>query len=75
LEKAKNALNKANISYDTSESSLNKRISDIEIGLSNLKIDENNSRSSLELEKIDNSIKKLALDYDNLKIANSQSIK
>ncbi|MBT3728642.1 hypothetical protein HOF65_07955 [bacterium] len=75
MEKAKNALNKANISYDTSESSLNKRISDIEIGLSNLKIDENNSRSSLELEKIDNSIKKLALDYDNLKIANSQSIK
>jgi hypothetical protein len=54
---------------------LNKKISDIEIGLSNLKIDENNSRSSLELEKIDNSIKKLALDYDNLKIANSQSIK
>jgi len=75
LERAKNTLNKANISYDTSESSLNKKISDIEIGLSNLKIDENNSRSSLELEKIDNSIKKLALDYDNLKIANSQSIK
>ena len=74
LERAKNTLNKANINYDTSESSLNKRISDIEIGLSNLKVDESNSKSSLELEKIDNSIKKIALDYDNLKIANYQSI-
>ena len=74
LERAQNALDKAQINYESTENQLNKNISDIKINLDNLKIDEDNSKSSLELEKIDNSIKKLALDFDNLKISNSQSV-
>ena len=74
LERALNWLNKAKINYESTENTLNKQISDLKINLSNLKIDENDSKSSLELEKIRNSIKKLALDYDNLKIANSWTI-
>lgn len=74
LERAQNALDKANINYESTENQLNKGISDLKINLDNLKFDETNSKSSLELEKIDNSIKKLALDYENLKIQNVQVI-
>jgi hypothetical protein len=42
--------------------------------LDNLKIDEANSKSSLELEKLENTINKLALDYENLKISNLSTI-
>lgn len=74
LERAQNSLDKARINYETTDNQLNKNISDLEINLSNLKIDETSSKSSLELEKIENSIKKLALDYENLKISNIQVI-
>jgi hypothetical protein len=39
-----------------------------------LKFDEINSKSYLELEKIENNIKKIAIDYDNLKISNIQTV-
>jgi hypothetical protein len=67
-------LNKAKLNYENTQNQLNKQISDIKINLDNLKLDETNSKSSLELEKIDNSIKKIAIDYDNLKISNLQTI-
>jgi len=74
LERAQNGLDKASINYESTENKLNKWISDLNINLGNLKIDEYNSKSSLELEKIDNSIKKMTIDYENLKIANIQTI-
>lgn len=74
LQRAKNNLEKSKINYENTENQLNKQISDLKINLDNLKIDENNSKSSLELEKLENNIKKLALDYDNLKIWNLASI-
>ena len=74
VQRAKNALDKAQINYEKTQSSLDKNISDIEINLKNLKIDEQNSTSSLELEKIENSIKKLVLDYENLKVSNISTI-
>jgi len=74
LEKAKNALEKTEISYESTKSSLDKQIADIKINLENLKIDADSSKSSLELEKIENSLLKLAIDYDNLKISNEQTI-
>lgn len=74
LERAKNILDKLQINYETTENSLNKKISDIKIGLKNLKFDNYWTRSSLELDKINNSIKKIAIDYENLKIANLQTI-
>ena len=75
LEKAKNALSKTEISYESTKSSLDKQIADIKINLENLKIDADSSKSSFELEKIENSLLKLAIDYDNLKISNEQTIK
>lgn len=74
LERAENSLEKARLNYESTESQLDKNIADIKINLANLKIDESNSKSSLEVDKIDNSIKKLALDFDNLKIWNEQSV-
>ena len=75
LEKAKNALSKTEIRYESTKSSLDKQIADIKINLENLKIDADSSKSSFELEKIENSLFKLAIDYDNLKISNEQTIK
>jgi len=74
LEMAQNALGKVKINYETTENQLNKAVSDLKINLSNLKIDEYNSSSSLELEKIDNTAKKMTIDYENLKISNIQTI-
>lgn len=74
LKRAKNSLEKAELNYETTKNQLDKQISDLKINLEDLKLDELNSKSSLELEKIDNSIKKIAIDYDNLKISNLQTI-
>ena len=74
LERAQNSLDKALINYESTENMLNKQISDIKINLDNLKIDQVDSKSSLELSKLENSINKLTLDYDNLKISNVETI-
>jgi hypothetical protein len=68
LESAENNLEKAKLNYDSTEVKLNKAIEDIKRDISNSEIDNDLSTSSLELVKIENTIKKLALDYDNLKI-------
>jgi multidrug resistance efflux pump len=74
LASAKNNLEKAKLSYESTEVSLNKAIADIKRDLNNSEIDNLWSNSSLELEKIENSIKKIWLDFDNLKIANQEQI-
>ena len=74
LERARNNLERAKINYETTENGLNKSISDISINVKNLKIDENNSSSFLELEKINNTITKLDIDFDNLQVLNVQTI-
>ena len=74
LASAKNNLEKAKLNYESTEVSLNKAIADIKRDLNNSEIDNLWSTSSLELEKIENSVKKLALDYDNLKISNQEQI-
>jgi len=74
LESAENNLEKAKLNYDSTEVKLNKAIEDIKRDISNSEIDNDLSTSSLELVKIENTIKKLALDYDNLKIWNLEQI-
>lgn len=75
LEIAKNNLEKAKLNYQTTEVKLEKIISDIKRELDNSIIDNKNSSSSLELAKIENTIKKIVIDYDNLKISNEETIK
>lgn len=74
LESAKNNLEKAKLSYESTEVKLDKAIIDITRDIWNSEIDNVWSSSSLELQKIENTIKKLALDYDNLKIGNQEQI-
>jgi hypothetical protein len=74
LESAKNNLEKAKLSYESTEVKLDKAIIDITRDIWNSEIDNVWSSSSLELQKIENTIKKLALDYDNLKIGNLEQI-
>lgn len=74
LETAKNNLEKAKLNYESTEVSLNKAISDIERNLSNLELTSSNSQSKLDLEKINNSISRLEIEYDNLLVSNNQTI-
>lgn len=74
LDIAENNLEKAKLNYKTTKSKLDKAVSDIEINLENLQIDEFSSQSALELEKLENSIKKLNLDYEKLKVSNQSTI-
>lgn len=74
LETAKNNLEKAKLNYESTEVSLNKAISDIERNLSNLELSSVKSQSTLDLEKINNSISRLEIEYDNLLVANNQTI-
>lgn len=74
LASAKNNLEKAKLNYESTEVSLDKAIADIKRDLNNSEIDNLWSTSSLELEKIENSIKKVWLDFDNLKISNQEQI-
>lgn len=74
LESAKNNLEKAKLNYESTEVKLDKIISDIRRDLNNSEIDNSSSTSSLELKKIESSIKKLALDYENMKIWNQEQI-
>jgi len=74
IEKTENAIKKTEIAYKTTKIALDKKINDMKINLENLKIDAKSSKSSLELEKIENSLKKLILDWENLKISNKQTI-
>jgi len=74
LNRAKNALDRAKINYETTENQLNKTINDISIWVKNLRIDENNSSSSLEIEKINNSLRKIDIDFDNLQVSNIQTV-
>ncbi|MDF1682949.1 MAG: hypothetical protein P1U46_04530 [Patescibacteria group bacterium] len=53
--------------------SLDKSIADIERNLSNLNVSDEFSNSSLELEKIENSITRLNIDYDKLVTSNIQT--
>jgi hypothetical protein len=74
LESAKNNLEKAKLNYESTEVKLDKIIVDIIRDIWNSEIDNVWSSSSLELQKIENTIKKIALDYDNLKIGNQEQI-
>ena len=74
LESAKNNLERAKLNYSSTKITLDKAIEDIEKNISNSQIDNDWSTSSLEIKKIDDSIKKLALDYDNLKITHWETI-
>lgn len=74
VDSAKNNLDKAKLNYSSNEIKLNKIIDDIEVDIANSQIDNEGSSSSLELEKINNSIKKISLDYENMKIWNLEQI-
>ena len=74
LESAKNNLEKAKLNYESTEVKLDKVIADVKRDISNSQIDNEWSSSSLELVKLENSIKKLALDYENKKIWNIEQI-
>ena len=75
LEKAKNSLEKARLNYDIQESQLNKVISDLNINLKDTMVDEIWSSSSLQLQKLEESIEKMTIDLDKLKASNIQTLK
>lgn len=99
LEKAKNALDRAKITYDSNKINLDKQVFDAEVNLKKLlnnlqalkdwtvedirqaETNLNNSdyfnidsSSALQLQKLDNSITKAELDYENTKIANEEKL-
>jgi len=99
LERAKNALDRAQINYEATLLSLDKQVFDSEIAFEKLQTNYNNlkktteldisqaeenlknaeyknmdSASALQLQKMDNAIAKLELDYDNSLVANKETI-
>lgn len=74
LDVAKNNYEKLQINYDTTKLNLDKSIEDIKRNLKNLKIENTDSSSAIELEKIENSISKLEIEYDNLLMSNKETL-
>lgn len=99
LERAQNNLDKAHITFESTELTLDKQLFDtqsqvdkLNLSIENLKKDSQKniekaqsdltnsiysnawSKSSLDLDKLDNSIKKQELDLDNKKIADDETI-
>ncbi len=74
LERARNTLEKARLSYETTENQLNKSISDLKINLNNSELDNPSSSKSLELKKIEDSINKLNIDLNNLIASNKETL-
>ena len=99
VERAKNALDRAQINYDATLLTLDKQVFDSEIAFEKIQTNYNNlkktteldisqaeenlknaeyenmdSASALQLQKMDNAIAKLELDYDNTLVANQETI-
>ncbi len=88
LEVSKNALNtsknslqtalnnkvKSEINYDLNKLKLEKSILDLKRNLNNLDVDNLDSSSYIEIQKIDNSINKINIEYENLLLSNRETI-
>lgn len=74
LESAKNNLERVKLNYKSTEIKLDKAINDLNRDLINLQVKEDNSSSFLELEKIENTINKVNIDYKNLQTSNLEQI-
>lgn len=74
LDMAKNNLEKAKLNYDSTKLKLDKSISDIERNLNNLELTDDTTSSSIELDKIENSINRLNIEYNNLQVSNNETL-
>lgn len=67
-------LEKLQKNYDTLKLSIEQNIKKAENDLNNSDYQNMDSKSALDLQKLDNTISKLELDYDNLLISNDETI-
>lgn len=74
LQTAVNNKIRAEINYDTNKLKLEKGIEDLKRNLNNLNIENENSSSFIEIQKIDNSINRINLEYDNLLLSNAETL-
>lgn len=74
LSISENNLEKAKLNYESTKLKLDKAIWDIERNLNNLNTDDDTTSTSIEINKIDNSISRIKLDYDNLLISNNETM-
>lgn len=65
---------RAEINYDTNKLKLEKWIEDLKRNLNNLNIENESSSSFIEIQKIDNSINRINLEYDNLLLSNNETL-
>lgn len=71
LNVAKNNLEKAKLNYESTKNTLDKNIADLERNLNNMDSTNSSTSTSIEIAKIDNSIEKLDIDYNNLLTTNN----
>jgi len=74
LQVAKNNYEKLEINFETTKLNLDKSIADLERNLKNLNVENLDSSSSLELEKIENSLARLEIEYNNLLLSNNETL-
>jgi len=74
LINSENNLEKAKLNYESTKLKLDKSIWDIERSLNNLNTEDDTTSTSIEINKIDNSISRIKLDYDNLTLSNTETL-
>lgn len=74
LEVSKNNLEKAKLNYESTKIKLDKVVSDIERNLWNLQLSDDTTSTSIEIDKLNNSINKLEADYKNLQSSNNETL-
>ncbi|MDD3144569.1 MAG: biotin/lipoyl-binding protein [Candidatus Gracilibacteria bacterium] len=74
LESSKNNLEKAKLNYESTKIKLDKAVSDIQRNLGNLQLSDDTTSTSIEIDKLNNSINKLEADYKNLQSSNNETL-
>lgn len=74
LESSKNNLEKAKLNYESTKIKLDKAVSDIQRNLWNLQLSDDTTSTSIEIDKLNNSINKLEADYKNLQSSNNETL-
>ncbi|NVP17445.1 HlyD family efflux transporter periplasmic adaptor subunit [Candidatus Gracilibacteria bacterium] len=74
LSVSENNLEKAKLNYESTKLKLDKSIGDIERSLNNLNTEDDSTSTAIEINKIDNSISRIKIEYDNLVISNNETL-
>lgn len=74
LSVSENNLEKAKLNYESTKLKLDKSIWDIERSLNNLNTEDDSTSTAIEINKIDNSISRIKIEYDNLVISNNETL-